>query len=209
MAEGRARLQAWLPAAREQARADGGTVLDMAVAKAQRPYLTEANLDALVLYPGPLGGWHADVLLKYAPPGIANALGTPSGEPARTREEAEERGRTVLAFCLTAVSPPPPAERPAPAFLLYGWSIALVPEILILGTHLAPDREGALARIANVLAVTCPAGFDGEGFDAWPLEDQTMLVAALHRAALSGILAYPPRHDASPSGYSEADGSRA
>ena len=134
MAEGRARLQEWLPAAREQARADGATVLDLTpIAKAQRPYLTEANLDAVVLYPGPLGGWHADLLLKHAPPGIANALGTPSAEPLRTREEAEERGRTVLAFCLTDVSPPPPAERPAPAFLLYGWSIALVPEILALG----------------------------------------------------------------------------
>ncbi|MGI4851991.1 MAG: hypothetical protein ACRYGR_08630, partial [Janthinobacterium lividum] len=71
--DGRRRLRQLLPWARAEARKtpfDG--VQHSPLGRAQIQYARTANLDALIIYAAPLGGWHADVVFKSVPPGTPN-----------------------------------------------------------------------------------------------------------------------------------------
>jgi hypothetical protein len=209
---GRRLLRELLPWARAEARnPDRRTVSYSALFDAQKPYIKEANFHALVIHPAPLGGWHADLLLKGVPPGVANCMGSPVAEPFRTREAAEAGARLLLtAACHTAREL---ATQPAgPAFLLYGHGLELSPAMIDAILSIMPGsygRERAIEYIAQVVADVLPEGFTGRRFDALPYSQKTVLMSAIHIAAACGVLAYPPRRDASPSGHTEGEMSQA
>ena len=211
IAQGRRRLKQLLPVCRAEAKRnskDAGMIMNPLGERVSQ-YLTETNFDALVVYPAKLGGWHAELLLKRVPPGIPNAMGTPSDSPARTQAEAEERGKEILVAMLHAAQAnegeaETRAEKP-PVFLLYEWVFDLNPDILAQGV-LEPDEGNAgraLAMIEEELSDLAPDGFEGGAFPSWGAEDQFRLLMALHIAAVAGVFRYPPHVAASPSGHVE------
>lgn len=210
---GRRLLRQLLPWARAEARKPEFEVkLGSALGETTAAYVREDNLDALMIYPAPKGGWHADVVLKHVPPGIPNVMGTRVEQPLRTRAEAEEAGKSLLIFMVKL------CERAKstgdPVFLLHGWAFTLSLKVFELALKAMPEgaggpsggyetKEQAIERIEDVLAELCPDGFDGEAFNGWSPIRKARLLGVLTVAALTGVYVYPPRHDASPSGHTE------
>ena len=202
-ADGRRRLQEWLPAARAEAAAGDAGLTDLSpLARAQEPYVTEANLDAVLIHPGRLGGWHADVVLKSVPLGVGNSIGTAVEKPSATREEAEHLGRTLLVMCLVherrARAMPPVAPAPAP-FVLYGCAVPLSGEGMLTAAILNGDRRPAPEMlgpaIAGLVRLSCPGGFTLAAYEALPGSVRDQLLGWLHLAALGGMHAYPLDQD--------------
>ncbi len=160
------------------------------------PYVTEDNLDALMIYPAPKGGWHADIVLKETPPGIPNVMGTPVGRPCPTRADAEEIGKRLLvSMLILAARNQSPPEKLSPVFTINGWAISLPAEAYDYALSEMPHmRNGygtqlqAAARVEQILDKLCPEGFDGEAFGNWPAEKQAALLTVLITATLSGLL---------------------
>jgi uncharacterized protein with GYD domain len=142
---GRRLLRELLPWARAEARKDEAKFeATSALGKATVPYVTLANLDALLITEAPLGGWHADVVFKFTPPGVPNTMGTPVERPLRTRQEAEEVGKRLLvSMCVMAASNEvAKAPAPDPAFLLNGYAFKLVPAVFKLALATMPEGAG-------------------------------------------------------------------
>ncbi len=205
-AKGRRLLRELLPWAREKAREDPWEPeMSSPLANATTPYMTEANLDALMIYPAPKGGWHADIVFKTVPPGIPNSIGTPVGSPARTRDEAEKIAKHMLVavLCVAARNRDPAAA--VPVFTLHGWVFKLFPDLFQLTLAMMPQYANgygsplqAAGRVEAKLDELCPEGFDGDAFNKWPEEKKVILLTTLHIAALSGLYVYPMRQDGPP-----------
>lgn len=180
------------------------------IAKAFMPHITENNLHALMIYQAPVGGWHADLVLKDTPPGIPNALGTPVASPCATRDEAIEQGHKLVRLALVVArnnhNQPLPIENPA--FLLYSTNITLFPDLYEkLLSHCPAAMEGygtpsyAITRLEQVL--TRIFGHHDkitiQQIQNLTPEDRLVLMTVVHMAALSGVYRYPPRRDGMPS----------
>jgi hypothetical protein len=110
------------------------------------------------------------------------------------------------------------SKRP-PAFLFYGYEIPLKPEIYQPALAEIPEEfrgyespQRAIARLDAFMAELPPHSSDDVDFNGWDRERRTTLMSVIHTAALSGLFAYPPRRDTSPSGHGAAemmDGRRA
>lgn len=198
-------------------RAEGGVELETALGRQTAAYVREENLDALLIYPAPLGGWHADVIFKHVPPGVPNSMGSPVERPLRTRQEAEDFGKRLLANLLRIAQTEKSSGNPV--FLLYDGVFTLPPEMYKLALGAVPEgaggpnggyssKEHAITRIEETLADLCPAGFDGKAFNEWDRGKKAALVTVLFIATLTGVYAYPPRRDATPSGHREQSTAR-
>jgi hypothetical protein len=213
IAQGRRRLQQLLPAARVVAARNEGDFSMGALGESLLPYLIESNFDALVVYPAPLGGFHADLMLKHTPHGVAKAMGSPVATPLRTLEEAEQFARKLLVFALHVVYK---AQMRGPQrslqFLLYDVVIGLESDLYKEVLDVFPEasngygsQEQAAARIERFMTehgmITVTMG----DLDQMDHNTKSTLWTIIHVAALSGLLAYPMRRDASPSGHSEAE----
>lgn len=200
MREGRQRLIAWLREAQEHP--DEGVLSpDSPLGKATFGHVTMENLDALLIYPAPKGGWHCDLLLKNVPPGVPNSFGTPVQSPLKTREEAEERGHMMLAAVLSYIAANKPNEKPEPVFMLHNYKFPLLPDVFEAALQIMPElrEEGpygselrAVARIEEVLEELFPRGFDVDAFNAMDPDHKATLLSVLHGAALNGVFRYPP-----------------
>jgi hypothetical protein len=209
--QGRRLLRALLPVARAKLKEYKTAEVKefSALGRAQMPFVTENNFDALLIYPAPHGGWHVDLKLKRVPPGVANILGTPVEKPVPTRELADEVAIDMLAtaLCLSEQQKAAPRESKA-AFLLHGWEIPIHPDILAVlayagyGETTEERRAMAAARIGELLTELCGREpFSAALFQSWSKDDQARLMSVIHMAAYHHILRYPPRQDASPSGH--------
>jgi hypothetical protein len=202
---GRKLLKELLPWARAEAKKGAELTMTSALGQSAGSYIREDRLRAVMIYPAPKGGWHADVVLENLPPGVPNTFGTRVEAPCRTRAEAEETAKRILVALLGAAElNRGKAERP-PVFMLDKWSIALRPEIydaaLALMPHMANGYGSPLqaaVRVEETLADLCPEGFDGKAFGGWPHAKKVELVTVLHIAALSGLYTWPWRRDAPP-----------
>jgi hypothetical protein len=201
-------LRDLLPWARAEAKKRGNDhelMAGSALGKSQFPYITEDNFVALVIYPAPFGGWHADMLLKNVPPGVPNSIGSPVATPYETREKAEAYAKEMLIGMLVQAARSK-AEPPSnPAFLFYDWEIKLQRELLDKLLAQKPDatkgygsEEAAIARLEGIVAGLEKIGFHQQNFDSWPIEWQNRLMSVVYMAALSGLFVYPPRQDAPP-----------
>lgn len=198
-------LRDLLPWARAEARKGDASFLPQnALGRATADYVTEANLDALLIYPAPLGGWRADVTFKHMPAGMPSAMGTPVGRPLRTRRDAEEQGKGLLVGLLAGDRKPKLAAQPV--FLLCGHSVTLSAEAIAETATLLPeDSRGyaskghAINRIEETITALCPKGFSKQAFEALDIMEKARLLAVLHTAAMTGVFVYPPRVDGAPS----------
>jgi hypothetical protein len=96
------RLAATLPALRKA----GGEVI---VKAAKKGKLTLSDILRVIVYqarPGEPEGWHADVELRRALPGLSHIVGTRVVNPCATREEAEREALRMLSF-IVAKAPIP------------------------------------------------------------------------------------------------------
>lgn len=218
-ARGRRLLRQLLPSARVEARKEDGKIeLKSALGRETAAYVREDNLDALLIYPAPLGGWHADVVFKHVPPGVPNSMGSPVEHPLRTRQEAEDFAKRLLANLLRIAQMEKSSGNPV--FLLHGAAFTLPPEMYKLALGAVPEgaggpnggyssKEHAINRIEETLADLCPAGFDVKAFnDEWDRGKKAELMTVLFIATLTGVYAYPPRRDATPSGHREQSTAR-
>jgi hypothetical protein len=192
---GRRLLQILLPVARAQA--SNHTYRPMSgLGRAQAPYLRIANVEAVLVYQAPKGGWHGDVLLHSVPPGVPNVLGTPVERPCPTRDMAVDVVTGLLAQIIGGEKEVDKIEIGPPIFLFHGYEIALVPELLaqIPGYETV---EHALIRLAEIEKRLFPHGVPrgelnlGDDAGRW-------LLTVLHMAACSGVFRYPPKEDTAP-----------
>lgn len=214
--QGRRRLQQWLPSVRAEvarSRASMEVVENSAISKAQAPHVTESNLEAVVIYPAPQGGWHADVLLKQTPPGISNVQGSPSASPYKSKIEAVQFARRLLAFMVLQAmrNAEQPREEKPPAFVLNGYAVDLMPGLVGIVSLLKPKQytaERAVAHIAEVLAAHDLDPFEPAKFDKLPHDARAAVMSALHIATTVGVYRYPPPRDATPSGHQAPAGTK-
>jgi hypothetical protein len=181
------------------------------LAMGQAKYMVETNFDALIIYPAPLGGWHADLTLNV-PPGVPNSIGSPVAEPLLTRADAMEKAKQLLVVGLQIAAGQALVSDGNPVFLLYAMrsssrlkSLSRPSSVSRMAVPMV-RRKGRRRGIEQVLHVLCgDREFTGDDFEKWDKELQLKLMAVLHGAALSGLYAYPQRRDASPSGLSEGE----
>ena len=209
LAKARRLLQEVLPWAREKLDEEEATFYEShsALGEAALAHVTEDSLDGLHIYPGPKGGWHADVNFRGVPPGFPNSIGSPVQHPFATREEAMERGRYFVVMLLyiarqNANRPPPKSE---PVFLLHGFGFKLKSKVPEMVASLMPElRDGygsplqAAGRIESFLDENCPDGFDAMTFPDWPQTKQVQLIMLLQGAVMSGLYRYPMIKDEAP-----------
>jgi hypothetical protein len=174
------------------------------LARAVESYMIEDNLAALVIYPAPLGGWFADVMLQNVPPGVSNILGTPVAHPLATYPEALNQGIDIVALILAPKRPGIENESKAPPiFLYYGSSFALFPELLeLLDNQYAqyPSTETAHARIKEITLMLFPDRRrpSYERLAALSQHQLRILVSVLHIASLTGVMRYPAMEPGMP-----------
>lgn len=198
-AAGRRLLRILLPRAEERSKTAGYSWKPMsALGRAQSPYLRVDNIDAVMIYQAPKGGWHGDVVMKQVPVGIPNVLGTPVENPCPSREMAVDMAVSLLAQIIggeriKGAVPPPIA---LPAFLFHGYEVNLVSDIL----ELIPGYEStehALKRLGEIEHELFPVGVP---HDELRLEDERFrsFMAVVHMAVKTGVYRYPPKRDSEP-----------
>lgn len=209
---GRRRLLQLLPWALKEARKPHGkmhaeSVLGAVTFSHVRPW----NLDALVVYPAPLGGWHGDLILEHMPDGIPNVLGTPVAHPLPTREAAEEYCKRLLVGILKQAAETDAAAPPMPpAFLFYQWTITLNPAVYVMARQNMPwylealktsGQDLVIERIESFLSENFPSGYQGEEPETWPRLRFMQFLAVVHQAAFVGVFAYPVRTHGKPTAH--------
>lgn len=214
-ASARHRLKQWLPWARAEARKLDGTFKLGSLGEVQAPYVREDNFAGIRIYEAPLGGWHADLVLKKVPPGVPNTLGTPVGSPCRTRAEAVETGRKTLVFALKIAAENKAKPTDEGVFLFYDWAVPIDLDILEIGLLRWPhgvggpnggfvSKEQAIQRIEEVRDKLFPGGVTEDALNNLALSERAALRTILGIAAMTDVFAYPPREDRSPSGHGES-----
>lgn len=192
---GRRLLQILLPRAKERLKdAEHSWQPMSALGRAQAPYLKIENVEAVMIYQAPKGGWHGDVVLKEVPDGVPNVLGTPVEHPCPTREMAVDMAIGLLVQIMATKELPPPVA--LPAFLFHGCEIHLVSDILeqIPGYE---SVEHALKRLGEIEHELFPSGIPEEF--TLKGEEAASLMAVVHMAAKNGVYRYPPKEDREPS----------
>ena len=198
MRQGRRRLAALLPATRAQARraiesGEPGLKSLSMIAEAALAAVSEDNLFALVVHQAPLGGWSAEVVFRDMPAGISNVMGTPSGHPLETREEAEEAVHAILLGILITVSMGSGRMKP-PVFELHGFSLDLDP-VALAAAHalgeLLPTKEQAGQALEALVANLFPDGVTKERLDSLKETEGVPLLSAIYTASACGLLRYP------------------
>lgn len=196
--EGRRLLRELLPRARQETmNVDNASMSSLM--KATLPFITEENLDALLVYEAPVtGGWLADLVFKNVPPGVCNIFGTPTGYPHLTREAAIEYGVTLISLALTMSSQKPTvSEDTKPAFLYFGTVFSL--DTAMLGFLIAQGAKYDSIKHAHdrINEVTQSLFRDRrrptfERIQSLLKDDVARLMSVLYMAAMTGVLRYPP-----------------
>jgi hypothetical protein len=197
-----------LPRARAEARKDPRPMdITSGLGKALSVHFKEGNLDALLVYPAPKGGWHADVRFKNLPPGIPEVMGTPVSLPLVSMADAEKRVYDTLVVLLSTSA----GQSSPPVFILHGFEVTLSSKAL---NNLKPIVDSFplemktpsyfLDLVSRTVAEAFPVGFSGDRLNNLDHASMVKLAAALTTAALGGVFRYPPRPDLAP-GESEPD----
>lgn len=193
---GRRLLQILLPRAKELlAKQEKHSWQPMSgLGRAMGPYLRIDNVDAVMIYQAPKGGWHGDVVLRSVPPGVPNTLGSPVENPCPTRELAVELATGLLAQIIGGVDAG--TETGPPVFLFHGFEFTLMPELMKLAPA-CESVEHALSRLAEIEQTVFPDRIPNTQIT---LEGEPLvrLMAVIYMAAKTGVFRYPPKLDAEP-----------
>lgn len=169
-------------------------------------HLTLENLDGLHIYPGPAGGWHADVTLRGMPAGVNEVLGTPKMMPCRTREEAVTAGKEILTMLIQiATSDLVKRDSTLPEdvapFLLDEVTIYLPLELLdkVKKTAGTPDDDYVRQRLTEVRQeIGGGHPITKAMVEALPREKFIALQALSAMALLAGVPRWPEIPDSGP-----------
>jgi hypothetical protein len=209
---GRRLLKTLLPMARERHSKGPVTTRGFeavsAPAKAVAPWFRIDNIEAILIFEAPLGGWIADFLLKETPPGVPNVMGTPVGTPHATRQQAQDYAVSTMAALMATK---PYAEAP-PGFSFHGWGVKL--DAYLLGKVVEHFPRGAYEGYSSVEAgfkrlhemeeQLFPGGdVTAEKIDALDRDERAVFLSVLHIAALTGIFRYPAPEPGTLSGHKE------
>lgn len=187
----------YLPWARGEARkTDGQLEPESALGDASFSALRdEAMLEAILIYQGINGGWHGDIVLKDMPRGMPNVLGSPVGEPHRTRHQAEKSVRLLLVGLLRKIAENQASGEPpkSAVFLYYGHPFKLSHEAFKMIDRMkwVQSEEDALRRIEDVTTRLLPNGATREAWEALAQPQRAQVMMAIHLAAATGISRYP------------------
>ena len=58
--------------------------------------LSEEDIEAVVIYQLPSGGWHCDILFGGRDGAVSNSIGTPAAQPSGSKRDAGKAGFTLL-----------------------------------------------------------------------------------------------------------------
>lgn len=203
---GRRRLRDLLPAARAKVRAGYSLENPSPLARAFGVHVREDNIDAVVVHPGPKGGWHCDVLLRDVPPGVPNCIGSPIATPFHTEREAEAYAVDALALALAMERDRKAGALPLgkPVFWLHDLTLELSPDVLQRAAKVRQEsfdmtRDDVIAGLRRTLSrLGLEHDATLEQVEALPEMDRVLLAANLHGAAACGLFTWPPRMDAPP-----------
>jgi len=205
---GKRRLRAWLSKAKAELRKESDTKFEpkSPLGNAMMTHLREDRIDAVVIYPAPLGGWHADVVFKGLPPGMPNTMGSPVGMPIPTFEDAEKTAYNTLLMVLRICEENKAAKREGaePVFWLYDCVFTLSRPVLEKMRSLIPvasDTTRAIEMMDEVLSTHLPGVSEAEfsdRFKALTEEARRSIVTAVHMAAFNGLYRYPARTHGKP-----------
>lgn len=180
-------------------------------ARALAEYVHSANLDGVIVYRGPKGGWHCDVLLKSTPPGIPDALGTPADSPFEAKFQAEEHAPHLLAGVLAMGlrRGEGQIEGGPPCFVLHDTEVLLWPELVADAVRLREEqrarngetfgRDILVRMLRKMLAgLGLEHGCTPEDLDRLSPDERRFLMALLAGAAGAGINRWPLPVDRPP-----------
>lgn len=195
----------------EQAKADalqekeGQEFHSSNVFKALEPHLTLESFDGIHIYPGPVGGWHADLTLRGLPTGLPNVLGTPKAMPCSSREEAERMAGEMLATFVRLVTGRKHDKDSALAgnaafsydSVTLFIPLGLLAEIERVGG--APPEGYARKRLSEIRReLTDQPEIDGKVMESLSDEQVRRFQAVLALGLLSGISRWPETQDLPP-----------
>jgi hypothetical protein len=188
-------LQQLLPLAREAKKLAFEKHNQTSLMKAAIPYFSENNLQSVIISEAPLGGWIVDVLLKTTPPGVSNILGTPTGYPLTSHEEAVRSGIDILSFILSHERTK--EETGPPAILYYDSAFTLSREVLAILTAMGCEgydsADHAYQRLKEITIELFGNRMPSyERITALSDDDKRQLQSVLHMAVINGVLRYPP-----------------
>ncbi len=171
------------------------------VGEAQWKYLTEDNLDAVMVYEISAGAWHADVVMKKVPEDTPNGLGSPISSPLQSRGEAMQFAQSVLTSVML-IAKANREKRPFPqrVFTLFDHPFELrasvLNEVIRNAARLNPyaSKDDAINRTREMLA---QVGF-ADSYSPDKLKHLTrnkaiVFFSAIYSAAAHGILEWPPK----------------
>lgn len=190
MEVGRRLLKRLLPQAKEQATSTSTSAEVVSeVAKALVSHLTIDKLDAVVISEATLGGWHADLVFRDLPIGVASVIGSPVQTPLSSWSEANDLAVRLLAYVIQAIDHSDHSEQP-PVFEFYNLIFPLNPEILqeLVARGIREFLSGAqvIAKLREFDSVRTEKLFERESETR-----QQLLWARVHMAASFGLFRYP------------------
>lgn len=165
-------------------------------------YMTEDNLDAVLVYEQPSGCWYADIVLKTVPRGIANVMGTPANMPLSSRDEAIAQAESLLVTILMMdrqrkSRPGSNHDTSRRIFVLYNLEFMIPASLVdILGKFADsdPDFPKVLAirnRLDTLVMVNMSNTFSEVSFRSLPLEIQHQFVAVMAMGLARGVVRHP------------------
>lgn len=207
--EGRALLKRLLPKMRKELRLNepGAEVQAMnMLAQSNLTHIRVENFDALVIHNNG-SGWVADLVFKKLPAGVPNTMGTPEAYPHKSRRDALEEGKMLLANFLRVAIENEAASRdgtdtsdlrffdlfgrnfPFPSAAIDGIlkAMSMVPEE-VFGT-----RDIVIDRLRmNLKKIMGHDGFDDALWDRAPHKDKLTVFANMATLIALGEFRYHP-----------------
>jgi hypothetical protein len=199
-----------LPRAREFAAEHGGDLRAESHSVAGRGVMEHIKVENMVevhVYRGPVGGWHADIVLENLPVGVPNVIGTPSAMPCATRAEAEEAAVAMIGGFVSEVAVEHTGPKVPEGMVAFGYDEVIVhlPRELIETIHgtLGTPPPGYAARRLDELRGELPGKgpMTRERIATFSLEQVARLQSIVALAIISRIPRWPePEHMPPPSG---------
>ncbi len=164
-------------------------------------FVTMENLESIVIYQAPLGGWHADVLLKNVPPGIPNVMGSPVAAPFKTKEQAFEGAQHILTAVLLLMKYEKPKEV-NPTFHFFDYVFTLNQEIFnnLREKGLSSEKfmkSSCIDMMDDFMSTFFPNGYKND-YDKWDSKIKQLFLTIIHMNVFAGNYHYPPRQHGLP-----------
>jgi hypothetical protein len=160
------------------------------------PWCRIENVWGVRVYPAPLGGWHADILLEGVPDGLPDALGTPAASPANTQGEAMAIAIHLIGMAIANSRRERPPEKPKElVFEFHGFEIMIPSEAFELAkpvTQADPRTPQMMHdRLAQFVEEVFPNGVTSDAMERLEVSGRVRLLTIACMSLAKGIFRYP------------------